>query len=93
MHPFDEWILKVNDSISSAENMQHFLQVVDDMNTTVYPLLKKITSSSLYAKAILLKISNILVSKYQYHNRQDFIVAKPFGLIVDPANGCPDRRT
>lgn len=64
---------------------------VDLMNAEVLPELIKYYDNEDYAKSILLKISNLLMAKYQYVNRHESLVARPFGIIVDPSNTCQLR--
>lgn len=42
-----------------------------------------------FAKALLLKISNLMIGRYQYQNRHDYLISNPYALIIDPANSCP----
>lgn len=53
------------------------------------PVLVKAGMPASYARAFLLKISNLLISKYQYCHRHEHLIAYPFSLIVDPSNSCP----
>ena len=47
------------------------------------PLLELVGS-----KALVLKILNLLVAKYHLQARSEYLYSRPFGLVVDPANGC-----
>ena len=40
------------------------------------------------AKALALKVLNLLVAKYHFQARSETLYSRPFGLIVDPSNGC-----
>jgi hypothetical protein len=44
--------------------------------------------SRVEAMALTLKVLNLLVAKYHFHARSEAVFSRPFGLIVDPANGC-----
>jgi len=50
--------------------------------------LADMTGQPAYARMILHKIANLLVAKYQYSHRHETLLAKPFGLLVDPSNSC-----
>lgn len=41
------------------------------------------------AEAFVLKIANSLLEKYQFLNRHEHLLGKPYALIVDPSNKCP----
>lgn len=84
---FDSWIKRLSIDTDNDINFFQFLGLIDQMNEDMLPSLSE-TTSDLQAKAILLKISNLLVNKFQYKHRHDYLVSKPLGLIVDPANGC-----
>jgi MoaA/NifB/PqqE/SkfB family radical SAM enzyme len=65
-----------------------FLKKVDIFNRTSIRQLAESYGSERHAKAVLLKLSNIAVGKYQYLHRHSRLIARPFGLIVDPSNYC-----
>ncbi|HEV2687019.1 MAG TPA: hypothetical protein VGV35_00655, partial [Bryobacteraceae bacterium] len=43
---------------------------------------------SIAAKAFTLKILNLLLAKYHFQVRSTVLLSRPFGLVVDPSNGC-----
>ena len=44
--------------------------------------------ASVAAKALTLKVLNLLLAKYHFRERSRVLLSHPPGLIVDPANGC-----
>src|SRR6266536_75694 len=40
------------------------------------------------AKAVTLKVLNLILAKYHFVSRSAVLVSRPFGLLVDPSNGC-----
>jgi MoaA/NifB/PqqE/SkfB family radical SAM enzyme len=40
------------------------------------------------AKALTLKLLNLLLAKYHFLSRSAALIFRPFGLLVDPSNGC-----
>src|SRR5579863_6898246 len=44
--------------------------------------------SRIGAKALALKIANLILAKFHFQERSDLLYSRPFGLVVDPANGC-----
>jgi MoaA/NifB/PqqE/SkfB family radical SAM enzyme len=40
------------------------------------------------ANALTLKVLNLLLAKYHFRRRSTEVLSRPFGLLVDPSNGC-----
>lgn len=51
-------------------------------------ILKNIFKWEEVSKLFVLKIFNLLLLKYQFLRKHSTLIAKPFGLLVDPFNGC-----
>jgi MoaA/NifB/PqqE/SkfB family radical SAM enzyme len=47
-----------------------------------------LVDSRVGAKALALKALNLLVAKHHFQARSEAVFSRPFGLLVDPANGC-----
>jgi MoaA/NifB/PqqE/SkfB family radical SAM enzyme len=50
--------------------------------------LRDIPGSPVAAKALTLKILNLLLAKYELLTRRTTLLSRPYGLLVDPSNGC-----
>lgn len=84
----DGFISTINNHIDSLK-LPDYLSLIDETNHIILrSLTKDFGYNELEAKLFLLKISNLLIGKYQYINRYIHLISRPFGLIVDPANGC-----
>ena len=68
--------------------LEEFLGRLDCFNQSQLQHLTSVYGSERHAKAVLLKLSNIAVAKYQYHHRHTHLIARPFGLVIDPCNSC-----
>lgn len=68
-----------------------FLAEVDKFSAECLPGLLQQTRNLHYSKLLLLKITNLLVIKYQFLHHHEHLLARPFGLLVDPSNSCPLR--
>ena len=68
-----------------------FLSHVDGLVCRFLPFLIEAVGDENRSLLLLNKISNLLVAKYQYLCRHEYLLAKPFGLVVDPSNACPLR--
>ena len=65
-----------------------FVSLVDMIIEWYYSGLK-LEMAEGQAKLLLLKLSNLLLSKYECVHKHTTLISYPFSLIVDPANGCP----
>lgn len=72
-------------------SVAYFSGCLDKMNSEVSSYLFQYFGREDYAKSILLKISNLLMAKFQYIKQHESLVCRPFGIIVDPSNSCPLR--
>jgi MoaA/NifB/PqqE/SkfB family radical SAM enzyme len=63
------------------------LDVLTAVDAARSPLLKQLGSQA-GDKAMALKILNLLVARYHLQARSEHLYSRPFGLVVDPANGC-----
>ena len=61
---------------------------VVDLNHKSLPLLRQGYNSERYAKAVLLKLSNLVLLRTQYSRRHSRLIAKPLNVVVDPSNAC-----
>jgi MoaA/NifB/PqqE/SkfB family radical SAM enzyme len=67
------------------------LDILTAVDTARDPLVRQLgdqLKSHAGTKALTLKILNLLVAKYHFQARSEYLYSRPFGLIVDPANGC-----
>jgi len=80
-------IVDANKSISSMA-VDQFVSLVDMITEWYYSGLK-LEMAEGQAKLLLLKLSNLLLSKYECVHKHTTLISYPFSLIVDPANGCP----
>jgi len=67
------------------------LEVLGAIDAARDPLCEQFNSllnSRAAAQALTLKILNLLVAKYHFQARNEVLLSRPFGLVVDPANGC-----
>jgi MoaA/NifB/PqqE/SkfB family radical SAM enzyme len=79
----------LSDLSESRVEFDDFLKKVDAFNRNSLGHFRQAYGSERHAMAMLLKLSNIAIGKYQYLRRHSRLIARPFGLIVDPSNACP----
>ena len=80
-------IIDANNRLSSMP-FDEFVALVDRIVEECYSGLKMEMPEG-HAKLLLLKLSNLLLSKYECTHKHATVISYPFSLIVDPANGCP----
>ena len=64
------------------------LQALDAAKRPVAECLLEHFGSSRVAQAVTLKVLNLLLAKYHFEARSTRVYSRPFGLILDPSNGC-----
>ncbi len=78
--------------VKSDVDLKEFLILVDRRKAQLLASLESCVDRQRYGsvecKLILLKMLNLVISRYQYSRRDPLLIAKPFGLLVDPSNGC-----
>lgn len=72
-----------------TSDISKFLTQIDKVQSKSLPELIASGLPESYAQALLIKISNLLIGKFQYQNRHDYLISSPYALVVDPANNCP----
>jgi MoaA/NifB/PqqE/SkfB family radical SAM enzyme len=83
---FSAEILSLDKSIDRAE-FGEFLSRVDQFVEDNFWRLRE-TLTAVQAQSLLLKISNLLVLKYEYRYRHTILIGHPIGTQVDPSNSC-----
>jgi MoaA/NifB/PqqE/SkfB family radical SAM enzyme len=81
-------IAELGRALYVTDNFRSFISLVDGMINLYHTGLTEYFGSDLKAKLFLAKVTNLLVSKYQYIRLHNRLLGRPFGLLVDPANGC-----
>lgn len=82
----NEAIGKINQHINSPD-FGDFLTLVDESRLEVYKRLRY-EIGEVSAKILLLKVTNLLVAKYEYLHRHSYLLSYPILILIDPANGC-----
>lgn len=72
----------------SALSISEILASIKHENLLRLPELSECFGSERYAKAILLKLSNLVLLRVHYDRKHSRILSKPIAFIVDPSNSC-----
>jgi len=78
----------IDERVYNESKFIKFLSFISAYHEILENLLKAYFKSKHICSLVTLKILNLLVLKYQFIRQHPFLIAKPFGLIVDPSNGC-----
>jgi organic radical activating enzyme len=84
-----ERILGVVDArINGSRSFEDALWALDDSKRELRRCFGDYLGSDISAQALTLKVLNLRLTKYEFLNRASRLLCKPFGLLVDPCNGC-----
>src|SRR5208283_6120814 len=64
------------------------VSALDKARVPVRHYFERRLGDSLVAAALTLKMFNLLLAKYHFLARSTALFSRPFGLLVDPSNGC-----
>ncbi len=84
-----DWFSKLEDLFKCGDCFHLFLQQVDLMQQANLLNLLESGMAADRASAFMLKISNYIISKFQYIHRHKYLISNPYALVVDPSNNCP----
>ena len=84
----NDWLIQVGQN-RSAGSFEKLLVVIDEICQDACLEMERQGCPPRYARALLLKIANLLIAKAQYQERHDQLISFPYALFIDPANGCP----
>lgn len=73
--------------LGKCENSGAAVRVVNASKAGLECLLRK-RFGAVEAQALTLKILNLFLTKYHFRARDTTVVARPFGIVVDPSNVC-----
>ena len=76
------------DKIHSGANTVDVLSALDKARGPMRAYFRSRLHDSPAATALTLKLLNLLLAKQQFLARSTQLLSRPFGLLVDPSNGC-----
>ncbi len=63
-------------------------RILSAARSMVFDVFRRRFDSAVMAKALTLKLLNLTLAKYHFQARSLRLASRPFGIIVDPSNGC-----
>jgi MoaA/NifB/PqqE/SkfB family radical SAM enzyme len=85
---FADLVSHLDHNLKAGSPVLDVLTAVDAARGPLLEHLEGELNSPASAKALTLKILNLLLAKYHFQARSEYLYSRPFGLIVDPSNGC-----
>ena len=79
---------RLHEILSSLEEELGEGKPVEVSKQRLAELFQKHYGSAILAKAVTLKVLNLCLAKQHFLARSTELQSKPFGLIIDPSNGC-----
>lgn len=78
----------MEDALTAGADAAARVDVLEDAKRTLFVALRPHCASDAVAKALALKAINICLARGEYRARTTAVLARPVGLIIDPANSC-----
>ena len=81
-------LLTLDGTIIQQGGLEPLLRALDESKDQLADHFSNRLGSELVAKALTLKVLNLLLAKYHFLARHSTLLSKPYGLIADPVNNC-----
>ena len=81
-------ISAIDRKILAQKPIQEIAACLDAARQPLLGYLRDIPGSPVAAKALALKILNLQLAKCEFLARRTTLLSRPYGLLVDPSNGC-----
>ena len=78
----------LDQKIRGSGSLQEVVAALDAARQPLFDFLRRRPGSALAAKALTLKVLNLLLAKQHLLSRSTLVLSRPYGLLVDPSNGC-----
>jgi MoaA/NifB/PqqE/SkfB family radical SAM enzyme len=78
----------IDEQLSREANIRGVLRLLDNHKRELFYRFRNHLESACAAKALTLKVLNLCLAKHQFQERSVTLASRPFGLLVDPCNGC-----
>lgn len=79
---------RIEEIIRSRTSIRPLLEQLDRSKAPIHRLIADRLDSPVAAKALTVKLLNICLAHYHFLARTTAVLARPYGLIVDPINNC-----
>ena len=78
----------LDQKIRGPESLEEVVAALDAARQPLFDFLRRRPGSALAAKALTLKVLNLLLAKREFLTRATHLLSRPYGLAVDPSNAC-----
>jgi MoaA/NifB/PqqE/SkfB family radical SAM enzyme len=81
-------ISAIDEQVRGPESIEGVVSSLDAARDALWGYLRRGVGSPVAAKALTLKILNLLLAKREFLARSTSLLSRPYGLLVDPSNSC-----
>jgi MoaA/NifB/PqqE/SkfB family radical SAM enzyme len=81
-------ISTIDQKVRGQETIEELVWCLDAARDPLWGYLRRGAGSPLAAKALTLKVLNLMLAKRELLARNTTPLSRPYGLMVDPSNGC-----
>jgi MoaA/NifB/PqqE/SkfB family radical SAM enzyme len=81
-------IFAIDQKVRGRESIEEVVSCLDAARDPLWRYLRRHPRSSVAPKALTLKVLNLLLAKREFLTRSTALLSRPYGLLVDPSNGC-----
>jgi pyruvate-formate lyase-activating enzyme len=83
-----EALSQIQSDLRTSENTAASLRRLHESRDKIFDCFRRNLRSDIVAKALTLKSLNVCLARHQFHARSSFLVARPYGVEIDPSNNC-----
>ena len=83
-----ELISAIDQKVRGQESIEELVSCLDAARQPLWGYFRRGPRSPLAAKALTLKVLNLMLAKRELLARSTTPLSRPYGLMVDPSNGC-----
>src|SRR5579884_297928 len=78
----------IKESTQDNAEIDCVADALDRSRDSLFACFRERTGLACVAQALTLKVLNLCLARYEFLTRRTNVVSRPFGVLVDPANGC-----
>jgi MoaA/NifB/PqqE/SkfB family radical SAM enzyme len=83
-----ELISAIDQKVRGQKSIEELVSCLDAARQPLWGYFRRGPRSPLAAKALTLKVLNLMLAKRELLARSTTLLSRPYGLLVDPSNGC-----
>jgi MoaA/NifB/PqqE/SkfB family radical SAM enzyme len=84
----DGTLAEIEAELRAGRGTDAVLDCLEASRRPIFECVRKHLRSPVAAQAVTVKVLNLLLAKYHFRAHSATVRSRPFGLVVDPSNGC-----